>query len=612
MANDTKTVDTVINLIPPPAGTYFQVAMKVFNFANGWGRTDPIQTALEYLQNEIIKLQVHLAQINLRVNELTRRIVHLENNSRMNRLQEFTSDISTLQFELSQMPTDDQDRGLIAHKAGAIADAFITDFNLWQWTDLEIISRFDDYNQPLDPILTPLQADFKSYPALPVYLSALMTWLTAIDLHTGGNYERVKQLYGQKLKTHLAKISVTENWDELNGVPDTFPEHIMKRITCYPQEHHEYARNGECSFSVSCNNMMDREITHVDGSDFVIQMPTGNLCVADPNLGFQYEKIIEDERGVQALREVAELIERIEMTGTLRQQYVGQFNNTPAYNVSFIYVVKANGELLWRKQQPSVRQGELAGWSGPKVVGVGWNSVLAIYPAGGNLFYALWPDGTLYWYQHEGFNEGIFTWSEIKKVGWGWNSFATLFSGSDGVLYAVTNDGKLIWYKHDGYRYGGDVSTWRSSVLNQTSGWNKFKTIFSCGSGIIYAIANNGDMFWYRHKGFENGADLWDGGILVGYGWQHFSHVFSVGEGVIYAINPDGTVFWYKHSLWNLADTIINGNWPLFVGPDRQDYVRDVQEYMQRNWEGPLPAGTGWTGFQHIFPLLPSTPDSVR
>jgi hypothetical protein len=58
-------------------------------------------------------------------------------------------------------------------------------------------------------------------------------------------------------------------------------------------------------------------------------------------------------------------------------------------------------------------------------------------------------------------------------------------------------------------------------------GWN-FKQIFSGSNGVIYGVALNGDLLWYRHDGRNDGSFAWaaNSARKVGIGWN-FNQVFS-------------------------------------------------------------------------------------
>lgn len=64
----------------------------------------------------------------------------------------------------------------------------------------------------------------------------------------------------------------------------------------------------------------------------------------------------------------------------------------------------------------------------------------------------------------------------------------------------------------------------------------------------IYAVAPNGDMFFYRDL-FQNGQPKWayDGvGQKIGHRWGLYRNVFSGTNGVIYAIAYSGEMYYYR------------------------------------------------------------------
>ena len=123
--------------------------------------------------------------------------------------------------------------------------------------------------------------------------------------------------------------------------------------------------------------------------------------------------------------------------------------------------------------------------------------------------------------------------------------------GARTEIYKVQNtDGALYWYKH-----------WQAlaanPAVNRLQGpkkvssdpdWSSYKTVVAAvGSPVFYAMAENGDLFWYRHDGFKNGTAVWQGPKQVGNGWTVFDKIIAGEDGVIYGRKPDGTLRWYKH-----------------------------------------------------------------
>jgi len=277
----------------------------------------------------------------------------------------------------------------------------------------------------------------------------------------------------------------------------------------------------------------------------------------------------------------------------------------PTIVPAFIYGIDSKGLLQWYRHD-GARTGaglQTAGaWQGARTVGRGWDDVKRVFPGGGDIIYAITADGTLRWYEHKGFNTGVglesaASWGPSKNVGRGWDGFVDVFSGGEGVIYVVQPDGTLRWYRHLGYQTGLGLETPGSWANPQTvgRGWNGYKHVFSGGQGVIYVIANDGTLRWYRHRAYLTGEGLetpgaWEGPKNVGRGWGEVAQVFSPGDGIIYAVMPDGTLRWYRHVGY------LDG-W----GLDRPGA-----------WEGPKEVGRGWSSLSKIFALQPGRVDFVK
>jgi hypothetical protein len=500
------------------------------------------------------------------------------------------------------------ERSSMAYDMGVQADRFLGNLDLWQWTDIRTTIERDAYGNPVPggTAVVAMPPDFKVRLAMPVYRAAMLTWLIAIDLDTQGNYLLVRSKYGVSLGRHIDMISIRQGWNELQTPPQTIPENIKSRITCYPIAFAKFAdAAGNCSFSIACENVMDRT-TLVMPPDLQVHMnpvpndPNPILCTASPGMGLLDEEQIESDRGIALLSALEALLRQLQTTGTLRGQFIGRFDATPTYNQAFLYTVTPASDTLWYRQQAAADPNALAGWIGPRKVGSGWADLLTVIPAGGNRFYGAAADGTLFWYQHTGFNEGTADWKGPSVVGNGWNTFAKLVGGSDGVVYAIRPDGTLVWYKHDGVESGGGVSTWRPPTV-VGSGWNQYLHVFSMGNGIIYAVRTDGVMIWNHHQGFEDGSNRWDLPLPAGGGWGGYEDLFGAGDGVIFAVRRDGALLWFKHDQWSTGPTLSHAA-PGEIARSR----------YSSTFKGPIAAGTGWVGYRHIFPMLPATPSPVR
>jgi hypothetical protein len=164
--------------------------------------------------------------------------------------------------------------------------------------------------------------------------------------------------------------------------------------------------------------------------------------------------------------------------------------------------------------------------------------------------YAVAQNGNLLYYKHAGWSDGAFNWSHAGAViGSGWGGFKRIFAGGGGVIYAITTGGNLLWYKHTGRTNGtADWATGSGNVVG--TGWT-FNQVFASnnGDGVIYAVANNGDLLWYKHTGISNGTGSWAGasGSTVGYTWNGLSRL-SAQNGTIYGVASNGDLLWYNHT----------------------------------------------------------------
>ena len=113
------------------------------------------------------------------------------------------------------------------------------------------------------------------------------------------------------------------------------------------------------------------------------------------------------------------------------------------------------------------------------------------------------------------------------------------------AIYHIDAGGHLTWMRHEDAWNGGGKETWVQNRVG--SGWNRFRRVFAGGQGIVYAMMENGDLYWYKHFGYADGAPNWAPAQKVGTGWQVFKHVFSDRQGHIYAITAQGELLWYDH-----------------------------------------------------------------
>src|SRR5947209_3724799 len=64
----------------------------------------------------------------------------------------------------------------------------------------------------------------------------------------------------------------------------------------------------------------------------------------------------------------------------------------------------------------------------------------------------------------------------------------------------------------------------------------------------VYAIKNNGDLLWYRK---DTGESAWQGPKTVGGGWNYYKDVIPAGGNSFYALADDGNLYWSQHNGFN-------------------------------------------------------------
>ncbi len=140
-----------------------------------------------------------------------------------------------------------------------------------------------------------------------------------------------------------------------------------------------------------------------------------------------------------------------------------------------------------------------------------------------------------------------------KTVGHGWLRGPRVFSGGEGVLYSVAPDGKLLWYKHVNANDGNAFPVFESKSVGR--GWGDVVRIWSPGMGIIYAVKPDGTLLWFYHRRWRDGGglalpDAWEGPKIVGSGWQDFKLIAGAANGLVYALENSGRLLVYRHLGW--------------------------------------------------------------
>ena len=249
------------------------------------------------------------------------------------------------------------------------------------------------------------------------------------------------------------------------------------------------------------------------------------------------------------------------------QSFVSLSNGWGGYKHVFtggkntIYAVTTEGNLLWFRHNTAynVRRNRRrdVDVTGPVLVHKGWQNFRNVFSAGDGVIYAIDGSGNLLWYKHKQYSEAVElptgagsgmvgqamrlnwarSWESLtpRTVGVGWGDFEHVFPGGDGIIYVVTRDGALRRYRHVGYLEGRGLESpgaWEGPI-NINTGWTGYQKFFSRGDGIIYAVAANGELFWFKDRVPRNGGRAalgrpWYGPTKVDDAWGDYLKVFAL------------------------------------------------------------------------------------
>ena len=251
---------------------------------------------------------------------------------------------------------------------------------------------------------------------------------------------------------------------------------------------------------------------------------------------------------------------------------------------AILYGIRGDGGLQWYRHNGAATGAGTAvrdAWAEPKNVNRNFGNFKQVFTGGAGVIYAITLDGKLTWNRHAAFLTGqglesAGAWETPRVISSGWGNYRKVFSGGGGTIYAITQSGQLLWFKHTGFANGAPQIEGPRPVAN---GWGNYQHVFSGGNGIIYALGADGILKWTRHDGYQNGADAWQGPRDVGRDWNGLRQVFSTGNGIVYSISNDGILRWYKHVA----------------------YLEGRGLETPGSWQGGVEVGHGWNSFTNVF-----------
>jgi hypothetical protein len=282
---------------------------------------------------------------------------------------------------------------------------------------------------------------------------------------------------------------------------------------------------------------------------------------------------------------------------------------------SVIYSIAKTGDLRWYRHLGSMdgRGPDVPdAWRGDQVAGRGWQDVQQVFSGGYGVIYAITGDGNLHWFRQTQYPTAPGT--QVPSAG-----------GSRGDIQLESARGRRPVLRLQPRATTTSVFPGQGP-RTVAAGWGGFKHVFSTGEGVIYAVGHDGTLKWFKHNGYLDGRGVetpgaWETPRDVGSGWQHFTRIFSPGLGVIYAIAPDGSLSWFKHDDYKNPRIVIPTARPsrdarggIAIEGVRRPGAASATEQARvilRGGRGPRIVGTGWQEFAHVFALLPGASDEV-
>lgn len=606
----TDKYATVGGAINPAVGVVFKVFGEFYDWAINFGRSEPdaLAEAVKIINARLDALEARMTAVEDAVQKVQNDVFRNANLQRVRQLRAHRQVLLEVLVRLQQQPKDKDTRVVLAQKAGAIAEEFRADPDLWLWSDLVLAdTAWSDRAVKAGQLLEP---DFKPFPTMGYYTLALATWMTAVEYAADGDKAWIQRTYGDEIQKHIDFLSVRPGWDRVKDDPATLPENVRKRVTGL-FEPDKYPENMVCHFHEYTVDTIARQVKYVQTIGYPAQQDN-ELCTVPQgfwNHTTDAEEALEREHGMGLMWALAQDLVRLKTYGTVREAFVGTFPLGSTAAPAFLYGVRPDGRLAWYRHDSARLDpgpGKPEAWKAGSPSGSGWDGFREVIPGGRNVIYAVTRDGKLFWYRHNGFNIGEpKDWEGGKEIaGGGWADFRHVFSGGPGVLYGITGAGNLVWYRHTGYATG--ARTWeggkdvspegereppappgevRARPRKPRVNWADFTRVFSGGDGIIYAVTLNGKLLWYRHLGSANGERAWEGPREVGgSGWGDYQKLFGAGDGLIYAITRAGKLVRYRHTGYSTG---------------------------ARTWEPGREVAGGWGDFSQALALLPDSVSDI-
>jgi hypothetical protein len=594
------------------------------------------------IEKRLRDLEGNVATLRGNIDGLTVKVVRLENDMRLAQLKPISAAIGDRALQLPRVRemTAMEKKILVA---GALKEASQLlppqSPSIWEWTNVRVKGDPQMHNALRPKAEKPAQT---VNIALPLYLQALGVLTSAMDAtgirppkndlaphlyFVGGSKPDVSPLPGLP--------ALLESIDSISCSVIREPKSAGGRAAFYGPSVHRASivpdgattPEGYCSVPVQCSNPVISIAKTAQFQQWEQPKAACSLVGVDldpANLTVRAEVEKASAKVVDLLATAYQSLSNAGVTS-------GQFDPA-SYELDTLYAVNRDGGLLKmqhliaKRPRGSLRpnkfkllvakcspanarvsiecRSEIANTtvvshtlSRAKLEGGSWAHLTSVVPSEWRgqdlLVYAVQPSGDLRWRRIANVTSGPNAPAEPMQdapipVASGWSAVRQVFSTGQGVIYSVASNGELVWYRNLNTANAAAQEHWQQHLVGV--GWGQFERMFSPGEGVIYAIKADGTLLWYKHEGYLTGGrytdtGAWKGPKQVGVGWNQFKQVFAAPEGHIYAVNTNGDLIYYKHAGW-----------------------RDGEA----TWDPPVQLGTGWGDFVHVFAAMGGRPSGPR
>lgn len=285
---------------------------------------DVLDQRLREVEAMLQAVDGRLRLVEGRLGQLQNEVVKIANINRLRELQRIRAEIAEINIELLTHPTDPAHQAILEFRAHQQADLLKdnVDFDIWKWSDV-------------DPTNQLVRTRFHVLPSFELYGLALTTWISAIEMKNGTQPQRIVAESGPSLRQHVAFLRLRDGWRELRtdapSDPLTLREHLHTAAFCRLEAAQSFADHaGNCAFVEVCIDTMEDKQTETGRVTLTMQPPTvGTLCTWNPDQAFNFEgeAQLRADHGALVMSALADALERLAISGSLREPFIGEFPN---------------------------------------------------------------------------------------------------------------------------------------------------------------------------------------------------------------------------------------------------------------------------------------------